>query len=111
MSAAAGKVKTGIINFAVNTFTLGKFMDQRQVMGSELALTDFDESEMSVQSVLDFMAAAQADNKHSAVVSLRASEGTTLNLLRLYGGHPASMSCSLQFLESIMPTVLTPADA
>ena len=83
--ALAGRVKTEIIHFLANTFTLHKFRDQRQVLGSELVLTDFDEAEMSVQSVLDFMAQAKADNKSPAVVSLRAREGTTLNLLRMYG--------------------------
>ena len=83
--AGAGRVKTEIVHFLSNTFTLHKFRDQRQVLGSELDLTDFDEAEMSVQSVLDFMAQARADNKSPAAVSLRAREGTTFNLLRLYG--------------------------
>ena len=104
--AAAGKVKTEIVHFAANVFTLDKFQSQRQVMGSELGLTDFDESEMSVQSVLDFMAAARADNKHSAVVSLRAREGTTLNLLRLYGQRPAIMPFSWQPLADMGSIVL-----
>ena len=105
-SAAAGKVKTEIVHFAANAFTLDKFKNQRQVMGSELVLTDFDESEMSVQSVLDFMAAARADNRHSATVSLRAREGTTLNLLRMYGEHAAVMPCSLQPLADMGSIVL-----
>ena len=83
--ALAGRVKTEIVHFLANTFTLHKFRDQRQVLGSELVLTDFDEGEMSVQSVLDFMAQAKADNKSPAIVSLRAREGTTFNLLRMYG--------------------------
>ena len=81
----AGRVKTEIVHFLANAFTLHKFSDQQQVLGSELVLTDFDEGEMSVQSVLDFMAQARADNKSPATISLRAREGTTLNLLRLYG--------------------------
>ena len=81
----AGRVKTEIVHFLANTFTLHKFRDQRQVLGSELVLTDFDEAEMSVQSVQDFMAQAQADNKSPAAISLRAREGTTFNLMRLYG--------------------------
>ncbi|CAL5223814.1 g6385 [Coccomyxa viridis] len=91
----AGRVKTEIVHFLANTFTLRKFRDQRQVLGSELDLTDFDEAEMSVQSVLEFMAQAKADNKSPAVVSLRAREGTTFNLLRMYGAarpdHAANM--------------------
>ena len=83
--SCAGKVKTEIIHFLANTFTLDKFRSQRQVLGTELVLTDFDEAEMSVQSVLDFMAHAQADNKSPALITLRAREGATLNLLRMYG--------------------------
>lgn len=83
--SCAGKVKTEIIHFLANTFTLDKFRSQRQVLGTELALTDFDEAEMSVQSVLDFMAHAQSDNKSPALITLRAREGATLNLLRMYG--------------------------
>ena len=88
--AGAGRVKTEIVHFLANTFTLRKFRDQRQVLGSELDLTDFDEAEMSVQSVLEFMAQAKADNKSPAVVSLRAREGTTFNLLRMYGEYKIS---------------------
>ena len=55
------------------------------MLGTELALTDFDEAEMSVQSVLEFMAHAQSENKSPAVMTLRAREGATLNLLRMYG--------------------------
>jgi len=78
-------VKTEIVHFLGNTFTLDKYRDQRQISGSELVLTDFDEAEMGVQWVMNFLAAAQADNKSPAILSLRAREGTTLNLLRMYG--------------------------
>lgn len=101
----AGRVKTEIVHFLANAFTLHKFRDQRQVLGSELVLTDFDEGEMSMQSVLDFMAQAKADNKTPATVSLRAREGTTLNLLRLYGEAPTPSACAYRHHRMHLATV------
>ena len=109
----AGKVKTEIIHFLANTFTLDKFRSQRQVLGTELVLTDFDEAEMSVQSVLDFMAHAQSDNKSPAVITLRAREGATLNLLRMYGKTYALLCfglCSVHSLPNTKLRVHLPCD-
>ena len=50
-------------------------------------LTDFDEDSMSVQSVREFMAAAADEGARSGVITLRAREGLSLNLLRLLGPH------------------------
>ena len=95
----AGRVKTEIVHFLANDFTLDKFRSQKQVLGSELVLTDFDEADMSVQSVLDFMAAARENSKEPASLSLRAREGTTLNLLRMYGKAQAPQTLQLPWLK------------
>ena len=111
--SCAGKVKTEIIHFLANTFTLDKFRSQRQVLGTELALTDFDEAEMSVQSVLDFMEHAQLDNKSPALITLRAREGATLNLLRMYGKTYALLCfglCSVHSLPNTKLLVHLPCD-
>ena len=111
--SCAGKVKTEIIHFLANSFTLDKFRSQRQVLGTELALTDFDEAEMSMQSVLDFMAHAQSDNKSPAVITLRAREGATLNLLRMYGKLYALLCfelCSVHSLPNMKLLMHLPRD-
>ncbi|CAL8463487.1 g3021 [Coccomyxa elongata] len=80
----AGRIRTEIVHILANNFTLEKFKRQKRLAGSELALTDFDE-DMSVEDIREFMRKAQADEAHSYVLALRAREGTTLSLLRLYG--------------------------
>ncbi len=84
MSVLAGRIRTEIVHILANNFTLEKFKKQKRLAGSELALTDLDE-DMSVEDVREFMRTAQADEAHSYVLALRAREGTTLSLLRLYG--------------------------
>ncbi|KAK9917885.1 hypothetical protein WJX75_009260 [Coccomyxa subellipsoidea] len=80
----AGRIKSEIVHILANNFTLQKFKAQKCVGGTELALTDLDE-DMSVDDVREFMRNAQADETRSYVLCLRAREGTTLSLLRLYG--------------------------
>ena len=84
----AGRIRTEIVHILANNFTLQKFKVQKSVGGTELSLTDFDE-DMSVEDVREYMRAAQADETHSYVLCLRAREGTTLSLLRMYGVLPA----------------------
>lgn len=80
----AGRVRAEIVHFLANNFTLQKFKAQKNVRGSELPLTELGE-DMSVEDVKEYMGKAQADESHPYVLTLRAREGTTLSLLRLYG--------------------------
>lgn len=98
----AGRIKSEIVHILANKFTLQKFKAQKCVGGTELALTDLDE-DMSVDDVREFMRNAQTDETRSYVLCLRAREGTTLSLLRLYGMLPAhccfifsAATCDLQ---------------
>lgn len=101
------------MHILANNFTLEKFKKQKRLAGSELALTDFDE-DMTVEDVREFMRMAQADEAHSYVLALRAREGTTLSLLRLYGasfalsGTPALSWSSYRDVLLHTPSKCTP---
>ena len=89
----AGRIRTELVHILANDFTLQKFKAQN-VSGSELALTDLGD-DMTVEDVQEYIKTAQADNEHSYMLSLRAREGTTLSLLRLYGMLPADLKFAI----------------
>lgn len=93
----AGRIRTEIVHILANNYTLERFKRQKRLAGSELVLTDFDE-DMSVEDIRDFMRTAQADEAHTYVLALRAREGTTLSLLRLYGVSFALLAAHLHCL-------------
>lgn len=76
-----------------NEAALRKFREEPLVPGRELPLTDFDPDAMSVQSVLDFMAAARKDGERAHALTLRAREGASLHLLRLFGAWACYCPC------------------